>query len=164
MGTRRKETFDHTVFGLLAKRKELVEEIADLKEKVAFLGNDVEAIDRVLDTLGHNDHREGRSPRAARIILFYRNELRIFLLDHLRKSDQPMTSRELAMVVCDTEGKSPGDQRLIRDVTRRVSTTLRTLQSIRAVTSSRNALGKSVWQATQSPTHSGSGRSRAEKS
>lgn len=69
----RDETIIH---GLLEKREELQRENAELRERMAVLANDIEAIDRVVGTLGYQGELEGRTPRAARIILFYRNELR----------------------------------------------------------------------------------------
>jgi chorismate mutase len=145
MRTARTETYEHTISGLLTKRQELMEETAAIREKMAIIANDVEAIDRVLETLGHTEQLEGRSPRAARIILFYRNELRSFLLDQLRKANRPMTSRELAEIVCETEGKNRGDRRLISDVTRRIGCALRKMRASRMVQSGREPSGGHVW-------------------
>lgn len=61
----RTETYEHTISLLLSKRQELSEEIHQLRERIAFLANNVEAIDRALDSFGHNDHREGRSPTGC---------------------------------------------------------------------------------------------------
>lgn len=141
----RTETYEHTISGLLTKRQELMDENATLRERMAVVANDVEAIDRVLETLGHEEPLEGRSPRAARIVLFYRNELRAFLLEQLRKADRPMTSRELAEIVCETEGKNRGDQRLIRDVTRRIGCALRKMRASRIVEPHREQGGGHAW-------------------
>ena len=57
-------TDESTIAGLLKKRAELMQETAELRERMAVAANAVEAIDRVLDTFGHTEDLEGRSPRA----------------------------------------------------------------------------------------------------
>lgn len=142
----RTETYDHTISGLLGKRSELMQEIAALREQMAVASNAVEAIDQVLETFGHTEDLEGRTPRAARIVLFYRNELRTFLLNELRNSPEPMTSRQLAIRICETEGKSIADRRLLNDVTRRVGCALRKLRAVKAVEGWRGKDGSAAWQ------------------
>ena len=44
---------ESTISGLLQKREELLRECAELRERVAVISNDVEAIHRVLDTFGY---------------------------------------------------------------------------------------------------------------
>ncbi len=73
----------HTISGLLRKREELGRENAELRERMAIIANDIEAIDRVLDAFGCQGELVGKTPRAARIVLFYRNELREYLLGEL---------------------------------------------------------------------------------
>lgn len=126
---------DHTISGLLRKRSELQQENATLRERMACIANDIEAIDRVLDTFGHQGEIEGRTARAARVILFYRNELREFLQRELAKADRPLSTREIATILCETEGKSPQDRRLLSDVARRVSKSLRDMRHIGIVRS-----------------------------
>ena len=72
----------------------------------------------MLDSLGYQGEAV-TTPRAARIVLFYRNELREYLLAELRKAPAPMTARELAVVLCQTEGKDWQDRRLVTNVVRR---------------------------------------------
>ena len=142
----RTETFEHTIAGLLTKREELQKEIAGLRESMAVASNAIDAIDQVLEAFGHTEDLEGRSPRAARVVLFYRNELRTFLLDQLRKAKEPLSSRQLACIVCETEGKSTGDRRLLNDVTRRVGCALRKMRATKAVENHRGPDGSAVWQ------------------
>jgi hypothetical protein len=113
---------------------------------MAIVTNDVESIDRVLDTFGFNGDLEGRTTRAARIILFYRNELRTYLLEELRKADRPLSSRELGEKVCQVEGKSPNDRRLIVDITRRVGKCLRELRARKAVDGWLDKKGCAIWK------------------
>ena len=89
-------TDDSTVSGLLKKREELQRESASLREQMAIVANSVEAIDRVLEAFGFDGELDGKTPRAARVVLFYRNELRKYLLGELRKATEPLSSRPLA--------------------------------------------------------------------
>jgi hypothetical protein len=63
---------------------------------MATIRTDVEAIDRGLDSLGYEGELESRTARTERIVLFYRNELRSFILKELRGSDRQLSTRELA--------------------------------------------------------------------
>lgn len=137
--------FEHTVAGLLTKRQELMQEMAELRERMAVAANAVDALDMVLETFGFEENLEGRSPRAARIILFYRNELRQFLLAQLTKANEPLSSRQLACFVCETEGKSSGDRRLLSEVTRRVGCALRKMRATKQVNGHRGPDGSAVW-------------------
>ena len=49
---------------------------------MAIIANDIEAVERVLESLGYQGEAV-TTPRAARIVLFYRNELRDYLLAEL---------------------------------------------------------------------------------
>ncbi len=130
--------------GLLAKRAELVNLNAELRERIAVVANDIEAVERVLDSLGYQGEAV-TTPRAARIVLFYRNELREYLLAELRKASAPMTARELAVKLCEVEGKDWQDRRLITDVVRRVGCALRRLRASRVVEGERTQSGQ-VWR------------------
>lgn len=129
------ENEQHTVSGLLRKREQLQQENATLRERMASIANDIEAIDRVLDAFGHHEPLEGRTARAARIILFYRNELREFLQKELAKAGKPLSTRELAIILCETEGKATSDRRMLSDVARRASKCLREMRHIGIVES-----------------------------
>jgi hypothetical protein len=74
-------------------RAEMMEEIALTRERLAILSNDIEALDRVLERLGY-DGDVKLTPRVPRITLFYRGELRQFLLGQLRENGA-MTSRKM---------------------------------------------------------------------
>lgn len=71
-------------------------------------------------------HRGGTDQlfaQVVRIILLhwkvYREELRNYLVAAPCKADGPLTSRQLAYLVCQCEGKDHRDRRLLTDVTRR---------------------------------------------
>lgn len=131
--------------GLLAKREELQRANAELRERMAILSNDIEALDRVLVSCGYTGELDGSTPRQARIVLFYRNELREYLLAELRKADRPLSSRELACRVCQCEGKDAADRRLLADVTRRVGCALRKMRAQGSVAGQRDKSGSAIW-------------------
>lgn len=143
MKAARTETFAHTISGLLLKRQEMMEEVSHLRERMAVLSNDVEALDRVLETLGYSDGPPA-SPRAARIVLFYRNELRSYCLEHLREKG-PRTSRQIGVSIIQTEGKDARDRRMLTDIVRRVSKAMRQLRQAGAV-ASEVVRGEYVWR------------------
>jgi hypothetical protein len=108
---------------------------------------DIEAIDRVLDAFGYQGGLEGRTPRAARIILFYRNELRRFLQAELAKAQRPVSTRELAQVICQTAGKNGQDRRPPADVTKRARKALREMRRLKIAASEQDRRGTFVWSA-----------------
>jgi hypothetical protein len=138
--------YANTISGLLRKRDEAMGEMAELRERMAQVTHDVEAIDRVLDTLGYEGDLEGRTPRANRIILFYRNELRQWLLSELRKADGPLSSRDLAERICGAEGRDVRDKRMVCDVVKRVGKALRMLKAGKIVDGGKDAAGRYVWK------------------
>lgn len=93
------------IAGLLAKRTELLATNAERRERMAIVANDIEAVERVLESLGYQGDG-AKTARAARVILFYRNELRDYLRAELTKSGAPLTARELAQRLCQVEGKT----------------------------------------------------------
>lgn len=105
---------------MLKARDDMMGELMAVRQRQAEIHNDIEAVDRVLDALGYDGDLSERHPRQARLIIFARNELRQFLIREMRKGE-PLTSRDLAERICCEEGKDIHDQRMVMDVTRRVS-------------------------------------------
>lgn len=126
MAKLRTDTYEHTITGLLGKRSEMLEEAAILREKQAVLANDLEALERTLRMLGYEGEL-GYEERVPRVSLFYRGELREFVLRHLK--DGPQTTRQLTEALLQNEGKNPQDRRMLADVTRRVGKSLRLMQA-----------------------------------
>lgn len=140
----RTETYEHTISGLLSKRAEMMEEVATTREQLAILANDIEAIDRVLERLGYDGDIK-LSPRLPRIVLFYRGELRQFLLGQLREHG-PMTSRAMAERLIQTEGKDTRDRRMMVDVVKRIGKALRQMQASGLVVGKRTkSMGEYLW-------------------
>jgi hypothetical protein len=139
------ETYQHAISGLLQKRGELMEEIAVTRERLAILSNDIESIDRVLERLGY-DGDVKLTPRVPRVVLFYRGELRQFLLGQLREYGE-LTSRKLSENLLRIEGKDARDRRMIADVVRRVGKALRLMESSGLVVGTRSkGMGEYSWR------------------
>ena len=139
------ETYQHTINGLLQKRSEMMEELAVIRERMAVLSNDVEALDRVLERLGYDGDIQ-LTPRVPRVVLFYRGELRQFLIKQLRDNGE-MTSRRLAENLIQIEGKDGRDRRMMADVVRRIGKALRQMQSSGLVIGTRSkSMGEYIWR------------------
>ncbi len=135
---------DHTISGLLKTRDDMMGELLALRERMGEIHNDIEAVDRVLDALGYDGDLEGRKVRQNRLVIFARNELRQFILRELRKGE-PLSSRDLAERICLAENKDIQDQRMVMEVTRRVSKSVRLLRQKGAVKGRKDAAGRWVW-------------------
>jgi hypothetical protein len=141
----RTETYEHTISGLLSKRAEMVEEVAVMRERLGALSNDIEALDRVLERLGY-DGEVKLTPRVPRIVMFYRGELRQFLLGQL-KEHGPATSRTLAERLIQLEKKDTRDHRMMADVVRRIGRALRQMQDAGLVAGHRTkSMGEYLWR------------------
>ena len=137
--------YQNTIAGLLRKRGEMLAEIKDCRDRLACLSNDLEGLERVLETLGYDGELPTQSTRAARIVLFYRNELRAFLKSELVKAGKPITSRELAATLIDLEGRDARDHRLRNDIVRRVSKALRQMRD-GGLVASEKLKGELLWR------------------
>lgn len=137
--------YDHTISGLLRKRDEMMGEMQAHREAMGALHNDIEAIDRVLGAMGYVGDLEARTGRPNRLVIFYRNELRQWLLRELR-GGEALSSRDLAERICSAEGKDIHDKRMICDVTRRVSKALRLLRDRGVVVGEKDKGRRFVWR------------------
>jgi len=86
----------------------------------------LEALERTLRILGHSDELNN-DEKKSRFTMFYRGELRNFILYQLREG--PKTSRQLAEILLRNEAKGVSDARLLSDVTRRITKSLRLMQA-----------------------------------
>ena len=100
------------------------------RERMAELGNDIEALDRTLGTLDYKGEIELSKPRSSRTMLFHRNELKRFLLDQMRGETAPISSRVLAERIATAEGKDKDsrDRKLVNDLVKRVGKSLKLLR------------------------------------
>jgi len=139
--------YANTISGLLRKRSELMSDAQRLREQLAHVGNDIEALDRTLISLGYEGDLKGIQPRGNRIVFFARDELRRFLLDELRKAPGPISSRDLAEKIIGLEGKDCRDRRLRNDMVKRVGKSLKLLRQQKIAYSER-AIGGTQWRLT----------------
>lgn len=141
----RTETYEHTISGLLGKRTDLLTEALSLRDRIAAIRNDVDAIDRVLGTLDYKGDLDAEMPRQRREVLFGRGELTRSILDELRTAVAPMGSREIAQGIVALSGQDARDRKYITDLTRRVSKALRILKESGNVRSAIDAKGNLMW-------------------
>lgn len=141
----RTETYEHTVSGLLAKRRDLFSEAERIRDRLAEIKNDVSAIDRVLGTLGYTGDLDVEMPRQKRNVIFGRGELRRGVLDQLRGADGPVTSREIAQGMIALSGQDARDRKFMTEHTKRVSKALRQLRDENVVRSAVDAKGNVMW-------------------
>lgn len=138
------DTYEHTVNGLLQRRKEIMEEMVVMRERLGALANDVEAIDRVLQTLGHAEKLE-IVQASPRLIVFYRGQIRQWLLTQLREHG-PATTRQLAERLVQMQERDVKDRRLMGEVMARVARGLHNAQTARLITKTQTAKrGENMW-------------------
>lgn len=142
----RTESYAHTISGLLSKREEMLEELAVMREREGVLANDLDALDRVLERLGY-DGPVKLTPRVPRVVLFYRGEMRAFLLASLREHG-PSTTRQMAERLVQLDGKDKRDRRMMADIVTRMSKALRQMKDAGLVTRERTrSMGEYLWRA-----------------
>lgn len=139
--------YQNTISGLLKKRSELMGDAQRLRERLAHVGNDIEALDRTLISLGYQGDLKGVQPRGNRVVFFARDELRRFLLDELRKATGPINSRDLAEKIIGLEGKDVHDRRLRNDMVKRVGKSLKLIRA-QGLAQNERALGGLTWKVT----------------
>jgi hypothetical protein len=139
------ETYEHTINGLLQKRKEIMEEMAVARERMGLMANDIEAIDRILARLGHEGILETALP-APRHIIFYRGQLRQWILTQLRERG-PATSRQLAERLAAVQMRDKSDRRMMEDLTGRIGKALAHMKNARMVDSTKKeTTSEHVWR------------------
>lgn len=142
----RTNTYEHTISGLLTKRREMISEAEGLRDRLAAIRNDLQALDRTLLTLGFKGDLDGMMPRQRRQVIFGRGDLLRAILDELRGAERPLRSREIAQAIIFVKGDDPRDQRYIADLTRRVGKALRPLKSANRVINVSNLDGTTAWR------------------
>lgn len=138
-------SYDNTISGLLRRRAELMGDHQRLREEMAVVSNDIDALDRVLVSLGYDGDLKGIAPRSNRVVFFARNELRRWLLNELRQATGPVSSRDLAEKLIGLEGKDVRDTRLRNDMVKRVGKSLKLLNKQRLAMCETNPGGR-AWR------------------
>lgn len=124
----------------------MLTEAERLRDRLAEIRNDLQALDRTLETLGFQGDLEGMMPHQKRHVIFGRGELVRAILDELRDAGNPLRSREIAQALIAIRGDDVRDQRYIADLTRRVGKALRPLRASGQVKSATNQHGVVVWR------------------
>lgn len=141
----RTDTFEHTISGLLTKRSMLFNEAERIRDRLAEIRNDIQALDRVLGTLGYTGDLDAEMPRQKRMVVFGKGELTRAILDELREAAAPMTSRQIAQAIVAVSGMDARDRRYVSDLTKRVSKALRQMPASNAVRRATDLVGSIVW-------------------
>jgi len=142
----RTETFEHTVSGLLTKRADLYGEAERIRDRLAEIKSDIDAVDRVLGTLGYEGDLDAAMPRQKRHVVFGRGELTRAILDVLRDATEPMTTRQIAQAIVAVSGHDARDRRYMSDLVKRVGKALR--QNCGDLRKGSDAQGNVVWLRT----------------
>jgi hypothetical protein len=137
--------FENTVLGLLRKRRDLLGETDRLRKTLSANMEDIRALDRTLRSLGYTGDFKRMTPAGARQVVFHRDDLRRYLLDQLRVTDEPLDSRELAERTMRQEGQDPNDRALRNAMVKRVTQCLRRLRMQGEASSHYNEQGYFVW-------------------
>lgn len=140
----RTDTFDHTISGLLTKRADLWNEAQVIRDRLAEIKNDIDALDRTLGVLGYEGDLDAAMPRQKRHVVFGRGELFRSCMDVLRHADGPMTSRQIAQEIVAQSGQDARDRRYVSDLVKRVGKCLR--QADNAAAKSKDDKGNIVWR------------------
>jgi hypothetical protein len=123
----------------------MLEELAVIRERQAALANDIDALDRTLETLGYSGDVQ-LTARVPRIVLFYRGELRQYLVSQL-KEHGPLTSRQMADSLARAEGKDTFDRRMLTDIVKRMGKALRMMADAGIVTRTPDKIsGDYIWR------------------
>lgn len=140
----RTETYSHTISGLLGKRVELFHEAELIRDRLAVIKNDIDALDRTLNVLGYSGDLDAAMPRQKRHVIFGRGELTRQVFTILRRSDKPMTSRQIAQEIVSDSGMDARDRKFVSDLTKRVGKACR--QSTAPVGKATDQNGNVVWR------------------
>lgn len=125
-----------------------MEELAVLRERQAALANDVDCLDRTLETLGYAGDVQ-LTARVPRVVLFYRGELRQYLIAQL-KEHGPLTSRQMAETMARQEGKDSFDRRMLTDIVKRMGKALRLMADAGIVARTSDKIsGEYIWSLAQ---------------
>lgn len=141
----RTETFEHTISGLLKKRADLFNEAALIRDRLAEIRSDIDAVDRVLGTLGYEGDLDAAMPRQKRNVVFGKGELTRAILGELRIADEPLTSRDIAQSIVALRGDDARDRKYVSDLTRRVGKACRALRAAGTVHSVVDDKGNVMW-------------------
>ena len=135
---------EHVIPVLRSKRAEISGRILDLEKRIARFRADLANIDAAIRILSPSSEPGAIPPKRAykRTKYFARNELARMALDLMRKAQEPLSGREIAVAIMKAKGLAMGDDRLCATVTDMLLVALRSLEKRHAIVKtgvSRNA-------------------------
>jgi hypothetical protein len=118
---------DYVVTGLVKRRAEIAGQIEALHEQLKKLLADLSAIDDALAVFDPQIACEQIKPKALRPPSDWANygQMTRIVLNILRSSKEPLTTRDIALQMMVERALSKDDQRLLNRMTKRVGVALR---------------------------------------
>lgn len=139
---------DYMVTGLVKKRAELAGELNATHERLRELVNQLEHLDATLRIVAPDMEVEAIRPKAFRPPDDWskRGQMSRLVLSILRQSKEPLTSREIAAQMLLERAMDADDQKMLRIMTKRVSTALRDQRDRGRVTSEDGPGTYQLWE------------------
>jgi len=140
------QSFDSVIRGLLTKRVSLFHEREEVRAKLASLDNDISAIDRAIRLLGYEDDLNALMPASAGKRLYKQGEISRHVSDILRTATEPLTSRQIALLIAERRGENTNDHKHMVRLTNNVSRVLGNFRAQGRVASEGNGKGLQLWR------------------
>ena len=136
----------HIISALRQKRSETSGEIADTEKRLAVLRDDLASLDRTLRIFDPTVVPATIKPRLKRKSppRFRAGEMTRSLLTILRNATEPMTVREIAVLVAREHGLNTADQAAMKPIVANVRNALSHPRD--GIVSGKRADGLTVWQ------------------
>lgn len=134
--------YDLTLRGLLRKRADLASEAAGLKDQLGARLSDLDALDRVIRIFKPDIDLADLPARPAPLALTgTRGEFQRFLLDTLRKANEPLNTLQLAEIVMRGRGLDVADRIAFKMIAHRTGHSLAKMRKVGKVVSRRVGSG-----------------------
>lgn len=126
---------DYVMTGLVKRRAEIAGEIEATQNQLRALIRDLEHIDATLRIFDPNIQIGAIKPKAFRPPedWSHRGQMTRLILNVLRQSTQPMTTRDIALQIIVERALDQDDSRLVRLMAKRVGVALRHLRDKKTV-------------------------------
>lgn len=106
VGRSRAKDYSITTNGLLTKRAKLLEEQLKLDARAREIRHDLEALDRVLtNIMQYEGDLSAIKPTGQKIFRYKPGHLTRAVFEVLRKAEKPLTTREIAVLVNERDGR-----------------------------------------------------------
>jgi hypothetical protein len=137
---------DYVLTGLVKRRAELAGELEAMHERIRKMVADLEHLDATIRIVNPDYEPEGIAPKMFRPPADWsgRGQMSRMVLSILRVAKEPLTSREIGSRMVLERGLAM-DDRLLRTMTKRVSTALRDQREKGRVTSEQGPGTYALW-------------------